>query len=462
MSSRKFFGTDGIRGYVGVGSLHPEQILKLGWAIGKALRAEQEGRLSNKFSKGKIKVLLGKDTRVSGYLVESALEAGLAAAGTQVLLLGPLPTPAIAYLTESLRASAGIVISASHNPFHDNGIKVFSAGGMKISDEFENLIESYMSQPMECVAARDVGKAARINDAGGRYVQFCKATFPAEGDLSKLKIVLDCANGATYKVAPAVFNELNAEVVTIGASPDGYNINADVGSTHPKLLQDIVLATNADVGLAFDGDGDRLIMVDHTGRLIDGDDILFVLSHIESICNPEKGVVGTLMTNLALEQYFKARNIPFTRTEVGDRYVLAELKKHNWLLGGETSGHVLNLGHTTTGDGIVTGLQVLAVMCATGLSLHDLCKDFIKKPQVLINVPIVRKINLLDYPDIAISCAEIEAELFGSGRVLLRVSGTELCVRVMVEAETEESATKYAEMLAAVIKKICAEVVTTN
>ena len=335
-------------------------------------------------------------------------------------------------------------------------LKFFLAAGTKISDEVEELIESFMTKSMECVEPKFVGKATRIDDASGRYAQFCKSTFPVEGDLSKFKIVLDCANGATYNVAPAVFTELNAEVVTIGASPDGYNINADVGSTHPKVLQDMVKANGADVGLAFDGDGDRLIMVDHTGKLIDGDDILFVLSHIEAICNSERGVVGTLMTNLALEQYFKARNIPFTRTAVGDRHVLTALKEKGWLLGGENSGHILNLLQTTTGDGIITGLQVLAVMQATGLSLHELCKDFVKKPQILINVPIKEKISLTDFPELAAEVKTAEAELADAGRVLLRVSGTELCVRVMVEADTEQMATEYAERLAETVKKCCA------
>ena len=443
MGARKYFGTDGIRGRIGTGGLHPEKILKLGWSIGMAL--QERG--------SRAKVLLGKDTRVSGYLVESALEAGLSAAGANVVLLGPLPTPGIAHLTETLRADAGVVISASHNSYEDNGIKIFSANGTKISDAVEELIESYLERPMECVEPKYLGKAQRMEDGVGRYAQFCKFTFPTEYDLGKFKIVLDCANGATYNVAPTVFSELNAEVVTIGASPDGFNINADVGSTKPGLLQDIVLSTKADVGLAFDGDGDRLIMVDHTGTIVDGDDILYVLSHSKDMQCEDTGVVGTVMTNLALEQSFKERNIPFMRTSVGDRHVLEELQNRDWFLGGEPSGHILDLHYVTTGDGIVTGLQVLAVMCQTGLSLHELCKGLVKKPQLLLNVPLLCKINLDDYPVIAAAVRQVEAEMQDSGRVLLRVSGTELCVRIMVEATSDAMAQKYANQLAEVVKQ---------
>ncbi len=435
---KKYFGTDGIRGEVGNSLIQPEFILKLGWAVGKVLAQD-----------GHAKVLIGKDTRISGYMLESALEAGLSAAGVDILLLGPMPTPAIAYLTRTLRASAGIVISASHNPYYDNGVKFFYGNGMKLSDELEYLIEAELERPISMVNAAALGKAERLKDAGGRYIEFCKSTFPSQLNLSGLKVIVDCANGATYNVAPSVFHELGAEVISLSVSPDGFNINQNCGSVQPKMLMDAVLHHKADVGIALDGDGDRVIMVDHRGELVDGDEILAILAKRHHDENHEPfGVVGTVMSNLGLEQALEKLNIQFVRTHVGDRHVMETLQRYDWALGGESSGHIVNLNLTSTGDGMITALQVLRAMQFAEQSLHELKQVMVKRPQVMINVPVAHKLNLEDYPTIEKHVKAIEKSLKGSGRVLLRPSGTEPLVRVMVEADELVSAQEAAEALA--------------
>ncbi|WP_417596327.1 phosphoglucosamine mutase [Oceanospirillum sp.] len=443
--SRKYFGTDGIRGRVGEGAVTAEFMLKLGWAAGKVFN-----------QKGYNKILIGKDTRISGYMFESALEAGLSAAGVDVYLLGPMPTPGIAYLTRTFHAQAGIVISASHNPFEDNGIKFFSAQGTKLPDDVEAAIEAQLDEAMVTVSPDKLGKAKRIADAAGRYIEFCKSTFPNDYDLNGLKIVLDCAHGATYHIAPSVFTELGAEVVAIGAQPDGLNINKDVGSTSPAALQAAVLEHQADLGIAFDGDGDRVAMVDQQGHILDGDDLLYIIAtdmqREDMLCG---GVVGTLMSNYGLEKAFAELNIPFRRAKVGDRYVMAELKANDWRVGGENSGHIVCQHVQTTGDGIVSALQVMAAVARSGKSLSELLRPLNKLPQVLINVRLGQASaeNVQKSAAVKAKIAEVTQALDGRGRLLLRPSGTEPLIRVMTEGEDRVEVTALAEGLAAIIEQ---------
>ncbi len=440
---KKYFGTDGIRGQVGKSLMNAEFVLKLGWAVGKVLA-----------QKNSTTVLIGKDTRISGYMIESALLAGLSAAGVNVKILGPMPTPAIAYLTHSVRASAGIVISASHNPYADNGVKFFDADGFKLSDELEFAIEAKIDTPMRTVPADQLGKAVRMVDAPGRYIEFCKSTFPDELTLKGLKIVVDCANGAAYSIAPKIFHELGAEVIAVGNQPDGFNINLSCGATDTRKLQKLVLKKNADLGIAFDGDGDRVIIIDHTGAMVDGDELLCILAIDRFAKNGHRraGVVGTVMSNLGLEQALSKHQIALERAPVGDRYVLEKLQKKGWLLGGEASGHIVDLNFTTTGDGIITALQILRIMQKAQKPLAELKTVMKKAPQVLINVPVDKTIDLSKYPKIEKAIADAEKKLNNKGRVLLRPSGTEPVVRVMVEGHDEETVRKTAETLAAVVE----------
>ncbi|WP_205438841.1 phosphoglucosamine mutase [Edwardsiella tarda] len=444
MSERKYFGTDGIRGKVGSNPITPDFVLKLGWAAGKVLARH-----------GSRKIIIGKDTRISGYMLESALEAGLAAAGLSAAFTGPMPTPAIAYLTRTFRAEAGIVISASHNPYYDNGIKFFSIDGTKLPDEVEAAIEAELEKPLTCVESAELGKASRIVDAAGRYIEFCKSTFPNALSLSGLKIVADCANGATYHIAPNVLRELGAEVITIGTSPDGMNINKECGATDVRALQARVVAEQADLGMAFDGDGDRLIMVDHQGNKVDGDQILYIVAR-EALRQGKLhgGVVGTLMSNMGLELALKQLGIPFARAKVGDRYVLETMQEKGWRMGAENSGHVIILDQTTTGDGIVAGLQVLAAMARNHMSLADLCSGMTLLPQVLVNVRFAGQNNPLQDAAVQQACVEVEQQLAGRGRVLLRKSGTEPLIRVMVEGEELAQVTRLAESIAAAVKAV--------
>jgi phosphoglucosamine mutase len=439
---RKYFGTDGIRGQVGKGYITPKFMLKLGWAAGRVLG---NGAGS--------KVLIGKDTRISGYLFESALEAGLVAAGVNIRLLGPMPTPGIAYLTRTLHACAGIVISASHNPHCDNGIKFFSADGDKLPDEVEQRIEEEFDRPMTTVGSEQLGKAKRVDDARGRYIEFCKSTIPSTISLKGMKIAIDCANGATYHVAPHVLDELGAEVVKIGCEPDGLNINDGVGATSPEALSRKVIETNADLGLALDGDGDRLIMVDAKGNLIDGDAVLYIIArsrlHGGVLTGP---VVGTVMSNLGLEHALQRLGIPFERTQVGDRYILERLKATGGVLGGEPSGHVICRDRTTTGDGIVSALQILAEMVKTGKRLSALLDDLETYPQCLVNVTLPRKVDVLSEPAVRHCVQLAERELGGSGRVLLRPSGTEPLLRVMVEGQDADQVESIAHRLADAVR----------
>lgn len=444
MQQRKYFGTDGIRGRVGDYPVNAEFILKLGWAVGKVLARE-----------GGSKVLIGKDTRISGYLFESALEAGLASAGVDIHLLGPMPTPAIAYLTRTLRAQAGIVISASHNLYQDNGIKFFSAQGSKLPDKLEAAIEAQLDQPMITVDSAKLGKAVRIVDAPGRYIEFCKSTIHSNISLKGLKIVVDCANGATYYIAPNVFRELGAEVIEIATEPDGFNINRDCGSTVPKFVQAEVLKQKADIGIAFDGDGDRVILVDAKGELLDGDDVLYILIK-DRMANRaiEKGIVGTVMSNLGLEIAVKNMGLQFMRSPVGDRYVLSALQEQGWLLGGEPSGHVICLDLTSAGDGIVTALQVLRAMCHAGVSLHKLKQGMDKFPQLMINVQVDNlPKDWAKRPALMQARTAAEECLGQRGRILIRASGTEPVLRVMVEGEDRTEVNNLAEELAAVAKQ---------
>ncbi|MDH5358143.1 MAG: phosphoglucosamine mutase [Gammaproteobacteria bacterium] len=441
---RRYFGTDGIRGRVGDGAITPEFVLKLGWAIGRVLAKEKHS-----------KVLIGKDTRISGYMFESALQAGLSAAGVDVYLLGPMPTPAIAYLTRTFHAQAGIVISASHNPYHDNGIKFFSGHGTKLPDEIELEIESMMDQPLVTVDSAQLGKAHRVDDASGRYIEFCKSTVSSKVDFSGLKLVIDCANGATYHVAPNVFRELGAEVVVMGAEPNGLNINQKCGSTEPKLLQAAVLEQQADLGVALDGDGDRLIMVDHQGELVDGDELLFIIARAQQRAgNDSPVVVGTLMSNLGLEHALQKYDMELHRAKVGDRYVMEMLKATGGIVGGESSGHIICLDKTTTGDGIVAALQVIAEMEETGNSLHELRSAVSKYPQRLINVRVNKMIDLAGSDEITTAVRSVEARLGDQGRVLLRPSGTEPVIRVMVEGRDATLTNQLASELASVIETI--------
>ncbi|MGM0449445.1 MAG: phosphoglucosamine mutase [Pseudomonadota bacterium] len=444
MGDRRYFGTDGIRGEVGVHPISPDFILKLGWAAGRAFRREGQANT----------MLIGKDTRLSGYMFESALEAGLSAAGMDVRLLGPMPTPAIAYLTRTFRAAAGIVISASHNPHHDNGIKFFSADGSKLDDALETRIEEWIESELAVVPAASLGKAVRIDDAPGRYVEFCKSTVPGQFSLEGLHLVVDCAHGATYHVAPAVFRELGARVTAIGADPDGLNINDECGSTAPEAMRRRVLEIGADLGIAFDGDGDRVIMVDHTGREVDGDELLYIIARERHDAGGfDGGVVGTLMTNLGIEQALGRRGIPFARAKVGDRYVMEELVKRNWLIGGEGSGHIVCRDRTTTGDGIVSALQVLVAMSRRECGLAELLSDVTRLPQETVNVRVGQRFNPDGVEGIQAAVRAAESELGERGRILLRASGTEPVIRVMAEGEDADHIGRVVRELADVVQR---------
>ncbi len=443
MSNRKYFGTDGIRGKVGEYPITPDFALKLGWAAGRVLAKD-----------GVKKVIIGKDTRISGYMLESALEAGFASAGVAAAFTGPMPTPAIAYLTRTFRADAGVVISASHNPFYDNGIKFFSNEGRKLDDAIELEIEAQLEKEIDCVESKQLGRASRITDAAGRYIEFCKSTFDHDLSLSGLKIVVDCANGATYHIAPKVLRELGAKVIKIGCDPDGVNINENCGATDVKALTEQVINEKADLGFALDGDGDRIIMVDHKGNKIDGDLIIYIIAR-EALRQGQLkgGVVGTLMSNMGLEIALKNLGIPFVRAKVGDRYVLEMLVEKNWRLGAENSGHVLLLDKTTTGDGIVAGLQVLAAMVRNNMSLADLCSGMTMLPQILINVRFSGKNDPLMNPEVKSAIAQAEQQLGNNGRVLIRKSGTEPLIRVMVEGSNQSQVQQLAEKIADAVKQ---------
>jgi phosphoglucosamine mutase len=444
MGARRFFGTDGIRGKVGEGHVSPDFMLKLGWAAGTVLA---------RASSGKPLVIIGKDTRISGYMFEAALEAGLVAAGADVRLLGPVPTPAVAHLTTSLRADAGIVISASHNPHYDNGIKFFSANGEKLSDAMELAIEAQLDQALTTVASDKLGKAKRIVDAHSRYAEFCKSTVPANFSLRGLKIALDCAHGATYALAPEVFSELGAEVVSIGVQPNGLNINDGVGSTHPDALQAFVRETGADLGIAFDGDGDRVQMVDADGTLHDGDALIYLLANRWQACGRLRGpVVGTLMTNVAMELHCHEKGIPFVRTKVGDRYVHQALTGQGGVLGGEASGHLLVLDRTSTGDALVAALQVLEALIADKTTLKAALAGYTPFPQKTVNVRVQPGAKPLEHPDVQAARAEAERSLEGKGRLVLRASGTEPVVRVTVEARDAALMQSVLDALSAVVK----------
>jgi phosphoglucosamine mutase len=447
MSTKKYFGTDGIRGRVGQFPITPDFMLKLGWAAGMAFR-----------KMGACRILVGKDTRISGYMFESALEAGLSAAGADVMLLGPMPTPAIAYLTRTFHAEAGIVISASHNPHYDNGIKFFSGQGTKLPDEIELMIEELLDSPMTVEESEKLGKVSRINDAAGRYIEFCKSSVPTSTDFAGLKLVVDCAHGATYKVAPNVFRELGAQVTVLSAAPNGLNINDNCGSTHMGALQAAVVEHGADLGIGFDGDGDRVLMVDHTGAIVDGDELLYIIARdLHERGQLQGGVVGTLMSNLGLELALADLNIPFVRANVGDRYVIAELLERNWQVGGENSGHVVCFQHTTTGDAIIAALQVLLSMKRTGQSLAQSREGLKKCPQILVNVRFDGGgVDPVKHPAVIEACERVTAAMAGRGRVLLRKSGTEPLVRVMVEGEDESLVAGYADELAKLVAEVCA------
>ena len=443
--SRKYFGTDGIRGRVGDAPVTPDFMLKMGWATGKVFASEDGSKPT---------VVIGKDTRVSGYMLESALQAGLVAAGANVKLLGPLPTPGIALLTRTQNADAGIVISASHNPYFDNGIKFFNGQGSKLSDELELQIEAMIDSPMETVDSEQLGKASRIVDAAGRYVEYCKSTFPDDLSLKGMKLVIDCAHGATYHIAPAVFEELGATTVVIGATPDGYNINDGVGSTEPAALQAKVLEEGADIGIAFDGDGDRLQMVNAKGELLTGDDVLYVLAmHRLANGDSDAGIVGTLMTNMGLELALEAGGLRLARAKVGDRYVKELMVAEGWSLGGESSGHIICGDLSTTGDGVIAALQVLAAVRASGKTLDALASGFNPLPQVLVNVRISKGFDLTAHPTIGEACRRVESELEGRGRLLLRPSGTEPVIRVMVEGDNSVAIDALAGQVAEAIRQ---------
>jgi phosphoglucosamine mutase len=444
MSQRKYFGTDGVRGEVGGDVINAEFALRLGYAAGKVLAKEHATR------RGKPTVLIGKDTRISGYMLESALEAGFAAAGVEVLLAGPLPTPAVAYLTRTWRLVAGIVISASHNAYQDNGIKFFASNGMKLRDETEAAIEAALEEPLGCVTSEKLGRARRIDDAPGRYIEFCKSTFPSDLDLDGLKLVIDAANGAAYHIAPHVFRELGAEVHAIGVSPNGFNINKDVGALHPESLAAEVKARGADLGIALDGDADRVQMVDASGRIYNGDELLFAVVRERMTRGAVAGVVGTLMTNFGFEKQIRALGIDFERAQVGDRYVLEQLRKRGWLYGGESSGHLLCLDCHTTGDGIVAALQVLAALKRSGELLETWVSSLKMYPQKMINVPLNPGMDWASHAGLQAAQKQVESLLGDKGRVLIRASGTEPKLRLMVEAEQEALATQCVEILAAV------------
>ncbi len=447
-ATRKYFGTDGIRGRVGEFPITPDFVMRLGYAAGRVLIANDQHHRDDH----RPTVLIGKDTRISGYMFESALEAGLCAAGVDVRLTGPMPTPAIAYLTRALRAQAGIVISASHNPYPDNGIKFFSSQGTKLADDVELAIEAALDETMHVVPSDQLGRVKRIDDAAGRYIEFCKSTFPNQLDLRGLKIVLDCAHGATYHVAPPVFHELGAEIILMGHQPDGLNINLDVGSTHPQGLAKQVLAQGAHLGIAFDGDGDRVMMVDSQGRLIDGDQLLYIIAkHRQVTGQLQGGVVGTLMTNLALEHQLARDQIAFARANVGDRYVLEMMLQHGWQLGGENSGHILCLDCHSSGDGIIAALQVLSALKQMNATLDQLAIPLY--PQVLENVTVQQRIDVKANAPIQQAVKQAEQTLNGQGRVLLRASGTEPKIRVMVEGQDAPLVKRLAVEIAEVVKQ---------
>jgi phosphoglucosamine mutase len=443
MTERKYFGTDGVRGEVGGPTINADFALRLGYAAGRVLARKFPGR-------GRPAVVIGKDTRISGYMLESALEAGLSAAGIDVLLAGPVPTPAVAYLTRALRLVAGIVISASHNPYQDNGIKFFSAQGMKLPDEIEIEIEAAIDEPLGCVSSEALGRARRIDDAAGRYIEFCKSTFPNELDLGGLSIVVDAANGAAYHIAPHVFRELGAEVFAIGCQPDGLNINEGVGAMHPERLVEEVKARGADLGVALDGDADRLQMVDGNGRLYNGDELLYAIVRDRMTQKPVEGVVGTLMTNFGFEKQMEQLGVGFERAKVGDRYVLESMQNRGWLYGGESSGHLLCLDCHTTGDGIIAALQVLTAMSRSGRKLDALVSELKMYPQKMVNVPLAPGVRWQTHPGLQAAKESVERQLNGRGRVLIRASGTEPKLRLMVEAEDAALAEAGVQQLLAV------------
>ena len=446
---RNYFGTDGVRGRVGETPITPEFVMKLGYAAGKVLAGRQ-------VTAEHPTVLIGKDTRVSGYMLESALQAGLSAAGVDVVLVGPMPTPAVAYLTRALRLSAGIVISASHNPYEDNGIKFFSRDGAKLPDETEREIERALDEPMKCASSANLGKARRMEDAAGRYTEFCKSTFPTRLDLKGMRIVIDCAHGAAYQIAPCVFHELGADVITIGAQPDGFNINHGVGATHPEALQAEVRRREAHIGIALDGDGDRVVMADRAGNLYDGDRLLYVIArHRRQRGILRGGVVGTQMSNLGLEHALEKMEVPFARAKVGDRYVLEMLQERGWQLGGENSGHIVFLDKHTTGDGIVSALLVLDALAEAGTTLDAAAADMTLYPQILINVVVKTPFDFQTHSGVQQALAEAERDLDGTGRVLLRASGTEPLIRVMVEGSSESKVRQWAETIADAVRKGC-------
>jgi phosphoglucosamine mutase len=435
---RKYFGTDGIRGRVGELPMTVDFIMKLGWAAGKVLSQSSRGQ-----------VVIGKDTRVSGYMFESALEAGLAAAGLDVLLLGPMPTPAIAYITQSQRATAGIVISASHNPYHDDGVKFFNGDGFKLPDATEEAIEEMLDLELEMVTPEQIGKATRMEDAKGRYIEFCKSSIAFNKSLRGMKLVIDCAHGATYHIAPAVFRELGAEVIEVGTSPNGMNINHEVGALYPESMRVHVLENQADMGIAFDGDGDRVMMMDAQGEVKNGDQLLYIIARNKLLNGRlDGGVVGTLMTNLGFEHALQAQGVPFVRAAVGDRYVMAKLVEHGWNLGGESSGHIICLDKTTTGDGIIAALQVLDALISNGQTLAEACSDMEIYPQTMINVPISKALDLDNSPLLQDAVKSAKVELADAGRVLLRASGTEPLIRVMVEGQDSVQVENIAAELA--------------
>ncbi|MEO8039728.1 MAG: phosphoglucosamine mutase [Betaproteobacteria bacterium] len=451
MSTRRYFGTDGVRGKVGEAPITPDWVMRLGHAAGEVLALDRRRDTDH------AAVVIGKDTRISGYLLESALQAGLAAAGVDVLLAGPMPTPGVAYLTRALRLSAGIVISASHNPFDDNGIKFFGANGRKLPDDVEHAIEERIEEPMRCMPSAQLGKARRVADAGGRYIEFCKSTFPGDLDLRGLKIVVDCANGAAYHVAGPVLHELGADVVEVANQPDGININAGCGATKPAYIREQVTAHGADLGIALDGDGDRLVMADAAGQIYDGDQLLYVIArHRHREGRFRGGVAGTVMTNFGMEQALERLGIQFGRAAVGDRYVLELLFERGWALGGENSGHIVCLDQHTTGDGIISALQVLTALRTSGETLAEACAELHLLPQILVNVPIKRGFDFRKDPIVASALAATEATLNGRGRVLLRPSGTEPVLRVMVEGEDEIEVSGLARELAGLIERAAA------
>jgi phosphoglucosamine mutase len=448
--ARKYFGTDGVRGRVGVSPITAEFVLRLGYAAGLTLVAREQSRAGGEGDRPA--VLIGKDTRISGYMLEAALESGFAAAGVDVMLAGPMPTPAVAYLTRALRLQAGIVISASHNPYQDNGIKFFSAGGTKLPDAVEEEIEARLEQPMGCMESARLGKARRVEDAAGRYIEFCKSTFPYDIDLRGLRIAVDCANGAAYQIAPSVFHELGAEVVRVGVEPNGLNINDGVGATVPASLRRAVLEYRADFGIALDGDADRVLMADGEGTLYDGDQLLYIISRQRAAEGRVEGVVGTLMTNLGLEHALQREGIECARAKVGDRYVLEMMHERGWRLGGENSGHIICLDRHTTGDGIVSALQVLAALRHSGRTLAQACADLTLYPQVLINVRTKPGFDWKNAPGIAAAREAAERELAASGRILLRPSGTVAVLRVMVEGQDRALVERLAQRLAEAVR----------